>query len=115
MTPMSWHLCSIKPRHNRDQQNFVDEVSIYAKGATKISTYPINIPSYGTFERQIEFRGYAGFPELVRIYLQILIKSNGFCYIFQLIQFQNVCKVPLTGTNSIPLIMYKLNVFRECN
>lgn len=64
---MHWRLCSIKQRTgreqniSRDQSNFVEE--------TTTSVFHIDIPQFGYFEKQMEFRTASDITDTVRKFI----------------------------------------------
>lgn len=52
---------------NLDRHNITDETMFYPKGLASQANFEVEIPSFGDFERQLEFQANLQPSELVRL------------------------------------------------
>lgn len=70
---MQWTLCSMKEGNGKEShkqlesQNITDETSFYGKGVASHASFDIDIPSFGDFERQMEFQANLQTSEMVKM------------------------------------------------
>lgn len=69
--PLQWTLCSVKEGTGKeshvhlDSHNITDETMFYPKGIASHASFEVDIPTFGDFERQIEFQANLQSSDLV--------------------------------------------------
>ncbi|XP_055316993.1 uncharacterized protein LOC129576268 isoform X2 [Sitodiplosis mosellana] len=95
--PLEWTLCSVKEDTGKgshihlDSHNITDETMFYQKRTASHASFEVNIPSFGDFERQIEFQANLQPSDLIP------------------------CRSPvLLNGNPMQTVLYKINIYRDC-
>lgn len=92
--------------HHDDPTNIGDEAS----------TFEVKMPPFGHFEIQMEFKAHLGPSNIVSHMFTSKINVISLPFDPALLSFQNVCRLPTAGSmNSVQLVLYKLNIYRDCN
>ncbi|XP_031628349.1 uncharacterized protein LOC116344084 isoform X2 [Contarinia nasturtii] len=88
---IQWTMCSVKEgtgkesHFHSDSHNITDDT----KGITFHASFPVDIPTLGDFERQMEFQGHLQPSDSIP------------------------CRSPLNG-NPMQTVLYKINIYRDC-